>query len=54
MAGSVITEIGQEAISKPEDVETRLAALEKDGRKKALLLVAAKDGQLSFIVLNLK
>jgi serine protease Do len=54
VAGSVITEIGQEAISKPEEVETRLAALEKDGRKKALLLVAAKDGQLSFIVLNLK
>ena len=53
VAGSVIAEIGQEAVSKPEDVEARLAALEKEGRKKALLLVASKDGQLSFIVLKL-
>lgn len=53
VAGSVISEIGQEAVNKPEDVKTRLAALEKEGRKKALLLVAAKDGQLSFIVLKL-
>ena len=53
VAGSVISEIGQEAVNKPEDVQTRLAALEKEGRKKALLLVAAKDGQLSFIVLKL-
>ena len=53
IVGSVISEIGQEAVNKPEDVETRLAALEKEGRKKALLLVAAKDVQLSFIVLKL-
>ncbi|NKB51401.1 MAG: Do family serine endopeptidase [Rhizobiaceae bacterium] len=53
VVGSVIAEIGQEAISKPEDVAKRLEALEKEGRKKALLLVASKDGQLSFIVLKL-
>ena len=53
VVGSVISEIGQEAVSVPEDVEKRLAALEKEGRKKALLLVASKDGQLSFIVLKL-
>lgn len=53
VVGSVISEIGQEAISKPEDVGKRLEALEKEGRKKALLLVASKDGQLSFIVLKL-
>lgn len=52
--GSVISEIGQEAVNKPKDVEDRLAALKKEGRKKALLLVAAKDGQLGFIVLGLK
>ena len=52
--GSVISEIGQEAVNSPEDVETRLAALKKEGRKKALLLVAAKDGQLGFVVLSLK
>ena len=53
VVGSVIAEIGQEAVNKPEDVEARLEALEKEGRKKALLLVASKDGQLSFIVLKL-
>ncbi len=53
LVGSVIAEIGQETVSKPQDVEKRLAALEKEGRKKALLLVASKDGQLSFIVLKL-
>ncbi|MEE9315057.1 MAG: DegQ family serine endoprotease [Rhizobiaceae bacterium] len=51
--GSVVTEIGQEAVKTPADVEKRIAALRKEGRKKALLLVAAQDGQLSFIVLNL-
>ena len=53
VVGSVISEIGQEAVNKPEDVEARLEALEKEGRTKALLLVAAKDGNLSFIVLKL-
>lgn len=52
--GNVISEIGQEAVSEPKDVEDRLATLKKEGRKKALLLVASKTGQLSFIVLNLK
>ncbi len=54
VAGSVISEIGQESINSPEDVEKRLASLKKEGRKKALLLVAAKDGQLGFVVLSLK
>ena len=53
-AGSVVSEIGQESVKSPEDVEKRLAALKREGRKKALLLVASKDGQLGFIVLSLK
>ena len=52
-AGSVVSEIGQEAVDTPEDVEKRLAALKKDGRKKAVLLVAAPDGDLGFVVLTL-
>jgi len=51
--GSVVSEIGQEAVDTPADVEKRLAALKKDGRKKALLLVAAPDGDLGFVVLSL-
>ena len=53
-AGSVISEIGQESVATAKDVEERLEKLKKDGRSKALLLVAAKDGQLGFVVLNLK
>ncbi|MEM8750478.1 MAG: DegQ family serine endoprotease [Pseudomonadota bacterium] len=52
--GSVISEIGQEAVKSPEDVEARIAALKKDGRTKALMLVASKDGQLGFIVLPIE
>ncbi len=52
--GSVIAEIGQEAVNSPADVDKRVAELAKEGRKKALFLVAAQDGQLSFIVLNMK
>ena len=53
-AGRVVSEIGQESVNSSEDVKARLDALRKEGRKKALLLIAAPDGQLSFIVLNLE
>ena len=52
-AGNVLTEIAQESVDSVEDVRTKLDKLKKDGRTKALLLVAAKDGQLGFIVLGL-
>jgi len=51
-AGNVIAEIAQEAVNSPAEIEEKLAALKKDGRKKALLLVSGKDGQLSFVVLT--
>ena len=51
--GSVVSEVGQEPVNTPEDVLKRLAELKKDGRKKALLLVAGTDGQLDFVVLTI-
>jgi serine protease Do len=51
--GSVVAEIGQEAVSSPADVDERLEALREDERSKVLLLVAVPDGQLSFVVLDL-
>ncbi len=54
VAGSVLAEIGQEAVNTPEDVEKRIADLKKDGRKKALMLISGKDGQLGFIVLSIE
>ena len=53
-AGNVLSEIAQEAVNTPEDVKKRLDGLKKDGRKKALLLVANAQGQLNFIVLNVE
>ncbi|MFD0917632.1 DegQ family serine endoprotease [Pseudahrensia aquimaris] len=53
-AGAVLSEIGQEAVSTPAEVEARFAALKKEGRKKALLLISSPDGQLGFVVLSLE
>ena len=52
--GSIVSEVGQETVKSPEDIVKRIAALKKEGRKKALLLVASKDGQLGFVVLSIK
>ena len=43
--GDVIVEIGQEAVSNPADVQKRLEALKKDGKKSTLLLVTRADEQ---------
>lgn len=51
--GFVVSEIGQEAVTTPTEVEERLDVLREDGRQKALLLISAPDGQLSFVVLDL-
>ncbi len=52
VVGNVVTEIAQEAVNSPEDVKKRIDALKKEKRQKILLLVAAKDGQLRFVVLS--
>lgn len=54
MPGDTIVEISQEAVSKPEDVEKRLADLARQGRKSALLLLASGKGELRFVTLPLK
>jgi serine protease Do len=43
--GDVILEIQNEAIIKPEDLQIRLDALKKDGKKSALILVMRGDEQ---------
>ena len=53
-AGSVIAEIGQETVKTPKEAVDRLAKLQKDGRKKALLLIASPDGQFNFSVLTME
>jgi serine protease Do len=51
--GDVIVEISQEAVNTPDDVQKRIAALKKDGRKTALLLLANKNGDLRFVAVKI-
>ena len=53
-AGEVITEIAQESVTSPKQVSDRMAALKKQGRKNALLMLASKTGELRFVTLRLE
>ncbi|WP_422373232.1 DegQ family serine endoprotease [Hoeflea sp.] len=52
-AGDVIVEIAQEVVSTPEDVRTRIAALNEDGRRNALLMLANRTGELRFVTVRM-
>lgn len=53
-AGDVIVEVAQEAVTNTQDIQTRVDALKKDGKKSALLLVSNVNGELRFVALNLQ
>ncbi|SCW85131.1 serine protease Do [Ancylobacter rudongensis] len=53
-AGNLIVEVNQEATLTPGDVENRLAALKKEGRRSALLMVADPEGQIRFTALPIE
>ena len=53
-AGDVILEVGQEEVKSVEDVTKRLDAIKKDGRKRALLLVASAEGEMRFVTLSVE
>jgi serine protease Do len=52
-AGSVIVAIEQEQVSQPADVQNRVEALKRAGKKTALLLVANAEGDMMFVALPL-
>jgi serine protease Do len=52
-AGSVLVQIEQEVVSTPADVQNRVEALKKAGKKTALLLVATAEGDMIFVALPL-
>jgi serine protease Do len=52
--GDVIVEIAQEAVANPDDFQSKVDKLKKEGRRTALLLVAGTDGQLRFVALSLQ
>jgi serine protease Do len=51
--GDVIQEVNQQAVEKPADVATQIAALRKQGKKSALLLVGNGAGDVRFVALAL-
>jgi serine protease Do len=50
--GDVITEVGQEAVGSPQEMQERIEAAEQAGRNSVLLLVR-RDGAPRFVALNL-
>jgi serine protease Do len=52
--GDVIVEIAQEAVANADDFQAKIDKLKKDGRRSALLLVAAADGEMRFVALSLQ
>ncbi|WP_279479343.1 Do family serine endopeptidase [Aureimonas sp. SK2] len=48
--GTIIKEIGQEAVKDAADAREKLAKLKADGRRNALLLLADRSGDLRFTV----
>jgi len=51
--GEVITEIAQEAVSTPQEVQARIAALRDQGRRNALLMLSNGSGELRFVTLRM-
>ncbi len=52
-AGDVITEIGQESVSSPDEVLDRIEVLRDQGRRNALLMLSSKGGELRFVTLRM-
>lgn len=53
-AGDVIVEVGQEAVSQPEQVVKRIGELKDQGRQSALMLLSSGEGELRFVALRIE
>ena len=53
-AGSTIVAIEQEQVAQPADVQRKVDALKKAGKKTALLLVATAEGDMLFVALPIE
>ena len=53
-AGQVLVEVEQQPVSALADVQRRLDAVKKDGRKSVLLLVANAEGEPRFVVVAVR
>lgn len=52
-AGEVIVDIGQEVMKTPQDVKKRIEALQRQGRKNALIMLASRSGELRFVTIRI-
>ena len=52
-AGDVIVEFAQETVKAPADLQKKLEKLRQQGRKNALLMLAAPSGELRFVTLRI-
>ncbi|WP_286201873.1 DegQ family serine endoprotease [Ochrobactrum sp. SFR4] len=52
-AGDVIVEFAQEAVKAPADIQKKIEKLRQQGRKNALLMLAAPSGELRFVTLRI-
>ena len=52
--GDVITEIQQESVKSPKEVNDRIAKLKSQGRKIALLMLASKSGEIRFVTVRIE
>jgi serine protease Do len=53
-AGDVVVEISQEQVADTDALQKRVEQLKKEGRQKALFLIANADGELRFVALSLQ
>jgi serine protease Do len=53
-AGDVLIEIQQEPVTTPEEAVDRVASLKEEGRKRALLMISTKSGDLRFVVVKIE
>ena len=53
-AGDVIVEIGQEAVSSPDAVVSRIDKLRSEDRRNALMMIADKTGALRFVTVRME
>ncbi|TSJ60405.1 Do family serine endopeptidase [Starkeya sp. 3C] len=52
--GNLIVEVNQEATVTPKEVQDRVAALKKEGRRSALLMLSDAEGQVRFTALPIE
>ncbi len=51
--GEVIVEVAQEFMQSPGAVSTKVAALKKEGRRNAQMMIASANGDLRFLAVPL-